>query len=96
MQTKRGYAYAGPLHPRPATDVVICPWCFASGVAPHELQVEFSDASCIGNRHTAGAEVDQEVMVEILQRTPGFITWQDQIWLAIAMTPASTWAEQGP
>jgi uncharacterized protein CbrC (UPF0167 family) len=84
----RGYAYAGPLYPSEDTDdaddtdVVICPWCIANGAAARELQVEFSDACYIGSRHTQGAEVGQDVMVEILQRTPGFITWQDQIWRA--------------
>lgn len=78
----RGYAYAGPAYPRQDTDVVICPWCIASGAAARELQVEFSDASCIGSLHSEGEQVGQEVIVQILQRTPGFITWQDQIWRA--------------
>lgn len=80
---KNGYVYDGPLHTEEEADeddencVSICPWCIANGNAASKLKVEFSGFFSLSDHDG----LSDEVKHEILTRTPGFITWQDQIWL---------------
>lgn len=83
---KTGYVYEGPVYFDDCRDdengLSICPWCIASGKAHEALQVEFSDLALIGSDFDPEGKVSQEAKDEILERTPGFITWQDQVWLS--------------
>lgn len=75
-----GYQYIGPIYPDGGRLIPICPWCIANGNAHAVLQLEFAEAGLIVDDDGKG--VPQEVKDEICQRTPGFNTWQDQVWLA--------------
>ena len=72
----RGYAYVlGPYGPGDHEN--ICPWCIADGSAATKLEATFVDASPL-----ARAGVPAEVVTEIEQRTPGFVSWQQEHWLS--------------
>lgn len=69
------YVYAGPFYS--INDVAdICPWCIKSGRAASKYDGEFQDsASCdeVENR---------EYLDELIHRTPGYIGWQQEVWLS--------------
>lgn len=54
----------------------ICPWCVADGSAAKKFDGSFSDDYPL---HQAG--VADEVISEVCERTPGFISWQQERWL---------------
>jgi len=77
----RGFQYMGPVYPNLGNLIPLCPWCIASGEAHSALDLEFSDPNLI-LKDQNDQEVSRAVKDEICQRTPGFNTWQDQIWLS--------------
>lgn len=73
---KTGYAYGGPVYSE--NDVEhLCPWCIASGDAAKKFDADFSDAAPLGI-----AGVPKQVIDEVTTRTPGFTSWQQEVWLA--------------
>ncbi|TNM39777.1 CbrC family protein [Nocardioides albidus] len=70
----RGLIYAGPTY---AVDEVefICPWCIADGSAASEFEAEFTTVD------GAPSDVPEDVLDEVLRRTPGFAGWQQERWL---------------
>jgi uncharacterized protein CbrC (UPF0167 family) len=78
---KRGYVYAGPAYAEEDYEECICPWCIADGSAANELGVTFHDeASIPGASFATAPEVDQAIIEEVTQRTPGFNAWQQEEW----------------
>lgn len=77
----RGFQYMGPVYPNLGNLIPICPWCIASGEAHSALGLRFSDPDLILEDQNC-QKVSQAVKDLICQRTPGFNTWQDQIWLS--------------
>ena len=75
----RDYAYVGPVYGEAELGGQICPWCIADGTAHARFDVEFFDAAGIGG-FTAGDDVPDPVVEEIVQRTPSFIGWQQGRW----------------
>ena len=54
----------------------MCPWCIIDGTAANKFNGEFQDvASC----ETVNQE---EFLEELIQRTPGYIAWQQAYWLS--------------
>lgn len=72
----RGYVY--DLNPYCEEDVInICPWCIADGSAARKFDAEFVDPSPL-----VAAGLSEEIIDEVTHRTPGFETWQPEIWMA--------------
>src|SRR5580700_10471789 len=72
----RGLMYSGPVYSAAADEPTICPWCIADGSAARTFQAEFTD---VGSG--VPEQVPNEVIDEILHRTPGFFGWQQEHWL---------------
>ncbi|MGH3347144.1 MAG: CbrC family protein [Nocardioides sp.] len=70
----RGYAYAGPTYSVAEVETV-CPWCIADGSAARYFDAEFTTVD------GAPAGISDDVVDEILHRTPGFAGWQQETWL---------------
>lgn len=76
----RGYQYMGPIYPDHGRLIPICPWCIANGNGHSILKLKFAVEDLVVA--CDGKGVPQQVKDEICQRTPGFNTWQDQVWLS--------------
>ena len=71
----RGYKYAkGIAGPRDVD--VVCPWCIADG----KLAAGFG-ASLVDERPLVEGGVSADVIEEVSQRTPGYISWQQDSWM---------------
>ena len=71
----RGYVYAGSFYTaeeKPA----LCPWCIASGDAAKKYDGLFSDDYPLRE-----ARVSDDVIREVCERTPGYNSWQQEVWL---------------
>jgi uncharacterized protein CbrC (UPF0167 family) len=73
---ERAYAYIGPVHSTlSGIEDNICIWCIADGSAAKKFDAEFA------------GDLDQnlslpaEIMEEFTKKTPGYISWQGEIWL---------------
>lgn len=71
---ERGYKYSSTMYARMQVDC-ICPWCIADGTAAEKLDGMFLDDYPL---KSAGAP--QPVVDEVCLRTPGYNSWQQQIW----------------
>src|SRR5262245_47724650 len=74
----RGYVYIGPVYSirRDLRDR-ICPWCIGDGAAAAKLGAEFSMGDL-----SFYAKVKSDVREEVILRTPGYISWQQNLWLS--------------
>lgn len=73
-KTSRGWIYTGPLFGEEDGDGVdVCPWCIADGTANRAGWFFVGD--------TLGDQPVSDADEALLQRTPGFTTWQDPMWL---------------
>jgi uncharacterized protein CbrC (UPF0167 family) len=73
----RGYIYTGPVSTEKnfILEHHICPWCVADGTAAKRFGASFNYAGMM-------EDVSEEARKEIEERTPGFIGWQQETWLA--------------
>jgi len=55
----------------------LCPWCIADGSAHSKYGIEFSDPTPL-----IDAGLSSSIVSEVTTRTPGYISWQQEIWLA--------------
>jgi uncharacterized protein len=71
----RGYVYTvAPQTEQDLPEDSLCPWCIADGSAHKEFGAEFIDAEGIS------ADLPEEVAKELLERTPGYWSWQAEVW----------------
>ena len=72
---RRGFTYTASFY---AIDEVenLCPWCIADGSAAKKFDGTFSDDYPLRE-----AGVSEEIIVEVVCRTPGFTSWQQDRWL---------------
>ena len=72
----RGFIYRGPFF---AVDEVesICAWCIADGSAASKFDGQFTDLG-----YSGWDNVDAKTRSEVLERTPGFSGWQQEMWMA--------------
>src|SRR4051794_25675252 len=75
----RGYIYAGPVYAEDELQDQLCPWCVADSTAHERFGAEFTDAAMIGGGDKWD-EVPESVIAEVAQRTPGFMSWQQEEW----------------
>src|SRR5215475_3171681 len=76
---RRGYIYVGPVYSEQDVEDELCPWCIADGSAAEEYEATFVDPDGIGN-YGEWDEVEEHVIEEVSQRTPGFSGWQQERW----------------
>jgi hypothetical protein len=73
----RGYIYTSSVYAIDTLEDSICPWCIADGSAARKFEAMFSD-----DRPLAQAGLPDEVIEEVTRRTPGYNSWQQEIWLS--------------
>src|SRR5579883_2785117 len=73
----RGYIYTSSVYASDSLQDSICPWCIADGSAADKFDALFSDPDPL-----AGAGVPDEVIDEVTRHTPGYNSWQQEIWLS--------------
>lgn len=56
---------------------IICPWCISDGSAAKKFDGEFSDSHPLLSNG-----IDKEIVKEVCERTPSFISWQQERWLS--------------
>ena len=75
----RGFIYTGPVNAEVELDDALCPWCIASGEAAARFGASFTDPDGVGNYGDWQA-APEAVVLEVSERTPGFIGWQQERW----------------
>lgn len=79
----RGFVYVGPVYCEESVDLALCPWCIASGEANRRYDATFVDSEAFDDQ-TAAAQVGM-----VVERTPGFNSWQPERWLSCCGEPAA-------
>ena len=74
----RGWMYVGPVYAVEEYQDCFCPWCIADGSAHERFEASFTDEDGIGQ--DAEEELDEAVIAEVSQRTPGYSGWQQEQW----------------
>ena len=69
------YVYEGPMYTSGQDDPTLCLGCIADGFAAAAYDAEFTDDAGL-------ADLPEEVVDEVLHRTPGFLAWQGERWLS--------------
>ena len=75
----------------------LCPWCIADGSASLKFEGEFQDSASVEGidceydddgefSHTINPYPD-EMLDELVKRTPGYRGWQQEVWLAHCNEP---------
>ena len=72
----RGYIYAALFYARTSYRRRICPWCIADGSAAQTLEGCFVD-----DHPLLEAGLSAEAVDEVILRTPGYNSWQQECWL---------------
>src|SRR6185369_1862863 len=73
----RGYIYASSVYAVESLRDSLCPWCIADGSAATKFDACFSDGDPL-----IRAGVPVSVVDEVTLRTPGYVSWQQEVWLA--------------
>ena len=72
----------------------ICPWCIADGSAAKKYDGEFNDSAGVeaplgyDENEILQAAFDEKV-VEVAQRTPSYVSWQQEVWLSHCNEPCA-------
>lgn len=69
-----GFIYTAPVYSKWDLDESICPWCIADGNAAEKFGASFNDCGDSSN-------ISKDILKEILERTPGYESWQGNIWI---------------
>ena len=70
----RGFVYSGPVYSEEDVGDELCPWCIADGSAHERFDATFVDSEAFAE------DVPDAAFDEITERTPGFDTWQSEVW----------------
>ncbi|MBV1774601.1 CbrC family protein [Burkholderiaceae bacterium DAT-1] len=70
----RGYKYSSVLYATEEVEV-ICPWCISDGSAARKYDGQFLDDYPLRR-----GNLPESVIEEVCERTPGYNSWQQQIW----------------
>jgi uncharacterized protein len=74
---KRGYIYKSSIYTAQDLEGSVCPWCIADGIAAEKFEADFSDDYPLLRNN-----IPFEIVAEVTKRTPGFISWQQEVWLS--------------
>jgi hypothetical protein len=72
----RGYIYVGPANGLEDLSERICPWCIKDGGASMKFDATFAD-----DHPLLQAKIHQEIIDEVIKRTPGYFSWQQDSWI---------------
>jgi uncharacterized protein len=72
----RGYVYTGHVYSTKAVNTV-CPWCIADGTVAKRFDATLND-----NHSLLLAGLPIEIVEEVTSRTPGYVSWQGESWIA--------------
>ncbi len=72
----RGYIYTANVYSTTELVNEICPWCIADGSAAKKFNATFVDDFFLRK-----GKINESIILEVTQRTPGFHSWQSEIWL---------------
>jgi uncharacterized protein CbrC (UPF0167 family) len=72
----RGYVYTSNVYCTEELDGEICPWCIADGSAAKKFKATF-----VADMPLRQYGMDEEIILEVTTRTPGYETWQQEVWL---------------
>lgn len=71
----------------------ICPWCIANGKASEKYDGEFNDYCGIEgvspDPNDAKPIIPKDLLLEITNKTPSYISWQQEVWLTHCNEPCS-------
>ncbi len=73
---KSGFRYALSVYSAEEVSDV-CPWCIQDGSAAKKFEAIFCD-----DYPLIEAGLPEELVQEVSQRTPGFESWQQEVWLS--------------
>jgi hypothetical protein len=73
----RGFIYTASAYGRQRLHGILCPWCIANGEAAVKFNCFFSDEDPLSR-----AEVPRQIIIEVTRRTPGYNSWQQEVWQA--------------
>jgi len=73
---RRGAIYTSTIYCVEDLENDICPWCIADGSAAKKLNATFCD-----DRPLREAGIEASIVQEITTKTPGYDTWQQDVWL---------------
>lgn len=73
----RGFLYVGPVYSVQELNESLCPWCIADGSAAAKLGASFADSYPLQK-----AGVPETIVEEVSLRTPSYVSWQQESWLA--------------
>lgn len=71
----RGFVYVASFYSTHRGRLTLCPWCIASGEAAKKYDGYFSD-----DRPLLEAGIAEDSIREVCERTPGYVSWQQEIW----------------
>lgn len=98
-QQERAYVYKGPFY---TTQQVrgLCPWCIKDGSAARKYEGEFQDFLAVEGISPDpsiphSVTYPAEVLDELIERTPGYIGWQQEVWLGHCNEPCAFMAYVG-
>lgn len=75
---QRGYVYArDPYGHQESLAGSLCPWCIHDGSAHARFDVAFAD-----DYELRRSGIDPAIIDEVVNRTPGYVTWQGERWLS--------------
>ncbi len=74
-QQRRGFVYTGPIYGARHLRNKLCPWCIATGKCASNFNCSFVDDDPLER-----ARVPRAVILEVTRKTPGYSTWQQDVW----------------
>lgn len=94
---RRWLRYAGSFYAREVPPY-LCPWCVADGTAARAFRGEFSDYVGIEGVPPDPDEpltVDEAEALEVAQRTPSYVSWQQEQWRSHCGRPCAFLGDLG-
>jgi len=89
---KRNLKYTSSFYSIEEPDY-ICPWCIASGKAAEKFNGEFNDYCGIEgvspNPNDPPSEISKKLLQEITNKTPSYVSWQQEVWLTHCNEPCA-------
>ena len=73
----RGFTYTASVYGPEDLRGRLCPWCIADGKAAFRFDCFFSDGAPL-----ARVGVPRSIILEVTRLTPGYNTWQQEVWQA--------------
>ncbi len=69
------YIYVASVYGKEDLHEKICPWCISNGLAHRKFGAFFADPDPL-----VKAGLSEDIVSEVTERTPGYMTWQQDIW----------------